>query len=203
MMTPPSASRSAASSAASSELVKTPACSPKRVPFARATASSKVSNALTTTTGPKASSQLIFASSGTFASTVGLSRPSSSPPVRISPPDSAIHARRRVPASSSITGPTSVSSSAGSPTPQGLDLRDERVEERVEMRAVDVDPLDADAALACEGEGGRSERRRGDLDLGVLRDDRRRRVAELELCALGRCALLQFQPTSPEPVKVI
>src|SRR4051794_4940178 len=34
---------------------------------------------------------------------------------------------------------------------QRLDLRDEHVEERVEVRAVDVDPLHADAALAGEG----------------------------------------------------
>ena len=90
------------------------------MPFASSIASSSESTALTVTTGPKTSSQLTLRSAPAFAITVGRISPScSSPPESTSAPPcraSSIHSRIRSFAPSSITGPTSVSSSAGSPT---------------------------------------------------------------------------------------
>ena len=57
-VTPPKSSASAQRSAVSIDAVKTPACSPNGVPFARSIASSIESTGLTMTTGPKTSSQL-------------------------------------------------------------------------------------------------------------------------------------------------
>ena len=69
---------------------------------------------------------------------------------------------------------------------QRLDLRQEALEECVADVAVDVDPLDGDAALARERERVRRELRRRLVEVGVRLDDHRRRVAELEADPLPR-----------------
>ena len=70
-----------------------------------------------------------------------------------------------------------------------LDLREEALEEAVENRSLDVDPLDGDAALAGEGEGVRGELGGGEVEVGVGGHDDGRRVAELQSHALLRRAL--------------
>ena len=70
-------------------------------------------------------------------------------------------------ASSSITGPTSVSSSAGSPTLSASTFGTNSLHERVADVACDVDALHGDAALAGERERVRGELRRGVVDVGV------------------------------------
>ena len=175
--------------------MKIPAWRPKRVEFASTIASSSESTGLTVTTGPKTSSQLTFSSGAAFAITVGRIRPScTSPPARISAPParaSSIQSRIRSRASSSITGPTSVSSSAGSPSFSASHLREEALEKRLVDGTLEVDPLHRDAALAGEREGVRGHRLRGRIDVGVRGDDHRCRVAELEADLLLRRALLQ------------
>ena len=100
--------------------MKIPAWSPYGVAFASSTASSREPTAFTVQTGPKTSSQETFRSGAASAITVGrISSPSRSPPVRIRAPAeraSSIQSRIRSRAPSSMTGPTSVSSSAGSPS---------------------------------------------------------------------------------------
>ena len=75
-------------------------------------------NRVSVTTGPKTSSHWTLSSASGVAITVGRRSPSSvrSPPVSTLPEDSRIHDRTRSRSDSVISGPTSVSSSAGSPT---------------------------------------------------------------------------------------
>ena len=57
---------------------------------------------------------------------------------------------------------------------------------------MDEDPLHRDAALAGEREGVRGAARGGVVDVGVGLDDDGRRVPELEIDALARCALAEL-----------
>ena len=91
-----------------------------------------------------------------------------------------------------MTGPTSVSSSDGSPTCSASTRGQEALQEAVVGGSLDVDPLDGDAALAGEGEGVGGELRRGLVEVGVRLDDHGRRVAELERDLLPRRTLAQL-----------
>src|SRR4051794_29445801 len=119
MTTPPTSSTRAAWKATCTSRVKTPACRPNRLSFTRAKASSSESTTSTTATGPNTSSQDTRASAGTPVSTVGAYvAPSRVPPLRTRAPadraSSTQDSTRRA-ADSSISGPTSVAGSVGSP----------------------------------------------------------------------------------------
>src|SRR5207248_10417310 len=68
----------------------------------------------------------------------------------------------------------------------------EALEEAVVCGALDVDPLDGDAALAREREGVRDELGRRLVEVGVRGHDDGRGVAELEVDALPRRPLAQL-----------
>ena len=99
--------------------VKMPADSPYSLSFARAMASSMLSIGVTATAGPKISSQEIFISGLTSATTVGEKIvPSRSPPVTTVAPAataSSIHSPTRTASSSRTIGPNSMPSSIGFP----------------------------------------------------------------------------------------
>ena len=116
---------------------------------------------------------------------------------------SAIHSRIRSWAAGVITGPTSVASSAGSPTTRPS-TRHEAPRKPSRCRPLDVDALHADASLA-----GERERVRGELRSPRSPGRRPRRRSSASSCpARARTCLRGArsgipQPTRPEPVNVI
>ena len=88
------------------------------------------------------------------------------------------------------SGPTSVASSRGSPVTSAATLSTICVENAVVDRAVDEHPLDRDAGLAGLVVGEGRDPRRGPVEVGlggvVGADDRRRVAAELEGDVLAR-----------------
>ncbi len=171
-------------------VLKIAAWSPKRVLFAHSIASSRLGVRVSVTTGPNTSSHCTLSVAAGFAITVGRMIPSPvvSPPVSTSPFDSRTHSRMRSRSCSLITGPTSVASSAGSPTTSASTFGTNSADERVPRVVEHEDPLHRDAALAGERERVRRELRDGALRR-VGAHDRGRCVAELELHALAVRAL--------------
>ena len=108
--------------ARSTRAVKMPACSATGLSLAMVMASSMRSYAAMPMTGPKTSSVITLVNGATPSSTVGATMagpPASSPPQSTRAPTSvasATHCRMRSALAWSITGPTSVPSSSGSPT---------------------------------------------------------------------------------------
>ena len=102
-----------------------------------------------------------------------------------------------------ITGPTSVASSAGSPTLSASTFGTNSATNASHASVEHEDPLHRDAALAGERERVRGELRRR------CRPARRRRRSRVSRCRArasraSRCARSAMpQPTSPEPVNVI
>ena len=149
-------------------------------------ASSRLGVRVSVTTGPNTSSHCTLSVGAGFAITVGRMRPSPvvSPPVSTSPFDSRTHSRMRSRSWSLITGPDVGRLVGGIADRQRLDLGTNSATNSSHASSSDEDALDRDAALAREREGVRGELRRGALRR-VGADDRRRRVAELELHALA------------------
>src|SRR3989337_3469441 len=107
-------------------LVNIPAWSPYLVLFTHLSTSSNSLYLSICTTGPNTSAQLTLQVGGTFVNTVGsIKQPSLCPPVRSFPPLSTASSTQFIILSAeavSITGPTPVSSSLGSPSFQAFVL---------------------------------------------------------------------------------
>ena len=108
-----------------------------------------------------------------------------------------------VSAPSSMTGPTSVLSLAGSSTWSASIAAGEAVAELRVDRVLDDDPARRGALLAGVPHGGVRDGRGGPVQVGVGQDDGRVLAAHLGLhpaAALGRPSA-DLRPTSDEPVK--
>ena len=167
------------------------------MPFASAIASSSESYAVTVQSGPKTSSHATFASAGASAidrrpQELAVERRRRRGRARRASVASSIHSRTRSRSLVAMSGPTSVASSAGSPTTSASTRGRKRSRKASYAVPLDVDPLHRDAALTGERERVRGESGRGVVEVGVGRDDHRRRVAELEVHALARRALAEL-----------
>ena len=126
---------------------------------------------------------------------------SASAPARVA---SSIHSTMRSRFSTSMTGPTSVSASIGSPTFSACDGGDEEVAEAVERPVLHVDPLDRDARLPGVGEA----RSAASFCAAVSRSASASTITGVELPSSRATSLRGWrwrmpQPTGGLPVKEI
>ncbi len=161
-----------------------------KVALASSTPSCSESTGASGATGPKVSSRMTSASAGTSARTVGAyNRPSiRRPPHSSSAPRctaSATWRSTRSSALSSISGPTSVDSSSGSPARSPDTRCAKRSQQLVVRGALDVDPVETDAGLPGVAELGRDRPLHRCLEVRVGEHDERRVPAELERHVLG------------------
>ena len=159
-------------------------------------------------TGPKTSSQEIFMRWSTSVRIAGwikdLSRvPSGSLSVAPCWTASRIQVSTRTAARSSINGPTTVASSAGSPAGRGFHERDQPVEKGVIHVVVEVNALDGNAGLSGIRESARDASLGGQAQVGVGFDDDRGHCLPVRAGPVFFPALsFKLQPTAALPVKL-